>query len=93
MIQNFACSETEAIWEGKMSRRLPYDIQQTARRKLRYLHYAKSLDDLRQPPANRLEGLKGDRKGYHSIRINNQWRLCFRWQDGEAYEVEIIDYH
>jgi len=75
------------------SRRLPADIQPVARRKLRMLNNAASLDDLRLPPANRLEVLKGDRKGQHSIRINDQWRICFRWIDGDAHDVEIVDYH
>lgn len=75
------------------SRRLPPEIQQTARRKLRILNNAQSLGDLRVPPGNRLEALKGDRKGQYSVRINEQWRICFRWQDGHALEVEITDYH
>jgi len=93
MIYDFACRDTEAIWEGHVSRRFPPDIQNTARRKLRYVHYAKSLQDLRQPPANRLEALKGRRKGQYSIRVNDQWRICFRWVDGDAHGVEIVDYH
>lgn len=76
-----------------MSRRLPHDIRQTARRQLRVLNNVRSLDDLRAPPSNRLEALKGDRKGQHSIRINDQWRICFIWTDGDAHDVEIVDYH
>lgn len=76
-----------------MSRRLPHDIQQTARRKLRVLNNVQSLDDLRAPPSNRLEALKGNRKGQHSIRINDQWRLCFVWKNSDAHDVEIVDYH
>ena len=93
MIRDFADKEAEKIWEGTPSRRLPGDIQKVARRKLRMLNNASSLDDLRIPPANRLEALKGDRKGQHSIRINDPWRICFRWQDGDAHGVEILDYH
>ena len=93
MIRDFADKEAEKIWEGTPSRRLPGDIQKVARRKLRMLNNASSLDDLRIPPANRLEALKGDRKGQHSIRINDQRRICFRWQDGDAHGVEILDYH
>ena len=93
MIRDFADKETEKIWEGTVSRRLPHDIQAVARRKLRMLNSAKQLEDLRIPPANRLEALKGDRRGQHSIRINDQWRICFRWNDGDAWKVEIVDYH
>ena len=93
MITSFADKETEKIWRGVMSRRLPAAMQQRARLKLRMLHAAARLDDLRVPPANRLEALTGDRKGQFSIRINEQWRLCFRWQEGQASEVAIVDYH
>lgn len=93
MIRNFADREAEKIWSGVASRRLPAGIQAVARRKLRMLNSAAVLEDLRIPPANRLEGLKGDRKGWHSIRINDQWRVCFRWKDGDAHDVEIVDYH
>ena len=93
MIRNFADKEAEKIRDGVPSRRLPADIQQVARRKLRMLDNALTLEDLRIPPANRLEALKSDRKGQHSIRINDQWRLCFRWKDGDAHDVEIVDYH
>lgn len=93
MIRDFADKEAEKVWAGSPSRRLPADIQAVARRKLRMLNNASVLDDLRAPPANRLEALKGDRKGQHSIRINDQWRVCFRWKEGDAYDVEIVDYH
>ena len=93
MILSFACGETEGIFQGRRSRRLAQDMQQTARRKLKYLHEARVLDDLKSPPGNRLEALKGDRKGFYSIRINDQWRICFQWAEGNAEKVEIIDYH
>ena len=93
MIQSFACDETEKIWGGRSSRRFPPAIQNAARRKLRYIHFAKDLNDLRSPPGNRLEALKGNYKGHMSIRINDQWRICFEWRGEDAYEVEIIDYH
>jgi len=93
MISGFKDQETEKVWEGNVSRRLPNDIQAIARRKLRMLNNAHRLDDLRVPPANRLEALKGKRKGRYSIRINDQWRICFVWADGNASEVEIVDYH
>ena len=93
MIRNFADKEAEKIWNGAPSRRLPASIQQVARRKLRMLNNAMTLDDLRIPPANRLEALKGRMKGQHSIRINDQWRLCFRWKQGDAHDVTIVDYH
>jgi len=93
MILSFRSKETEAVWRGEASRRLPPEIQQTARRKLRMLNNARSLIDLRVPPANRLEALKGDRKGQHAIRINDQWRICFVWTDTGPANVEIVDYH
>ena len=93
MIISFACAETERIFRGERSRRLPPDIQDTARRKLEYLHRARTLSDLQVPPGNRLEALKGSRRGQHSIRINNQWRICFVWQNDNAHQVEIVDYH
>jgi proteic killer suppression protein len=93
MIKNFRSRETEKIWNGVRSKRLPQDIQQIARRKLRMLNNARSLNDLRVPPANRLEALKGSRSGQHSIRVNDQWRICFVWMDGDAENVEIVDYH
>ncbi len=85
--------ETETIWNGQSSRRLPRNIQNTARRKLRILNNAQDLRDLRIPPANRLEVLHGNRKGQHSIRVNNQYRICFVWRQSDAYQVEIVDYH
>lgn len=93
MIKNFRSREAEKIWNGVRSKRLPQDIQQIARRKLRMLNNARSLNDLRVPPANRLEALKGSRSGQHSIRVNDQWRICFVWVDGDAVNVEIVDYH
>lgn len=93
MITGFACEETERIFRGERSRKLPPDIQNTARRKLEYLHRARFLRDMLAPPGNRLEALKGDRIGWHSIRVNNQWRICFVWRDGNAEQVEITDYH
>ncbi len=93
MIKSIKDSETDKIFRRERSRRIPQDIQQTAYRKLRYLHRAKDLNDLRIPPSNRLEKLKGDRVGQYSIRINDQWRICFVWQGNDAYEVEITDYH
>ncbi len=92
MIKTFKCKETKKIWLGEVSRKLPSNIQNVARRKLRMLNSAAELNDLRVPPANRLEALTGNRKGQHSIRINQQWRLCFIWNDG-AQDVEIVDYH
>ena len=93
MIRNFADKEAVKIWDGTPSRRLPADLQTSARRKLRMLNNAENLNDLRVPPANRLEALKGDRRGQYSIRINDQWRICFRWADGDAHDVQIVDYH
>jgi proteic killer suppression protein len=93
MIQNFKDKETQKVFERERSRKLPLDIQQVALRKLRMLNRADTLQDLRVPPANRLERLVGDREGQHSIRINDQWRICFLWQDGDALDVEIVDYH
>lgn len=93
MIKSFSDKETLLIWQGTPSRRLPRDIQATARRKLRMLNNAAGLEDLRAPPANRLEALRGDRKGQHSIRINDQWRICFLWKDCDAFNVAILDYH
>jgi proteic killer suppression protein len=93
MIRGFACHETEKLFNDESSRRLPTQIQRVARRKLLVLHQARSLNDLRVPYGNRLEALKDDRKGQHSIRINDQWRVCFRWQGEDALDVEIVDYH
>lgn len=92
MIQSFACTETEALFQSKPVRRFK-NLEQVARRKLLTLHAAVELDNVRIPPGNRLEALKGNRKGQHSIRINDQWRLCFTWQNSGAYNVEIVDYH
>ena len=93
MILSFACAETEKIFAGENSRRLPPDIQRVARRKLLILNAATEVGQLRVPPGNRLELLRGARTGQHSIRVNDQWRICFRWREGNAYEVEIVDYH
>ena len=93
MIKYFSCKETEKIWNREFSTRFPKDIQQKARRKLSMLDAASALIDLKVPPSNRLEKLKGDRKGYYSIRINSQWRVCFYFKNGEASNVEIVDYH
>jgi toxin HigB-1 len=93
MIRSFECKETEQIWQGRSSRKFPGDIQDRALRKLRQLEAAAIMEDLRNPPANRLETLKGDRAGQMSIRINDQWRICFRWSKGDAEDVEIVDYH
>ena len=93
MIKSFGDSETEKIYHRQVSRRLPRDIQQVALRKLRMLNHAINLTDLRVPPANRLEKLTGDRSGQYSIRVNDQWRICFIWRDQDAYDVEITDYH
>lgn len=93
MIISFGDKETEKIWNGIVSKKLPREIQEVARRKLRMLNNAVDLNDLKVPPANRLEKLKGNLKEYHSIRINNQWRIIFKWLNGNALEVEIVDYH
>jgi proteic killer suppression protein len=93
MIQSFADAETALIWAGRRSRKLPFDIQATALRKLRLFNQAHSLGDLRAPPGNRLEALKGERAGQHSLRINDQWRICFAWREGAPFDVQIVDYH
>lgn len=93
MIASFADEETQRVFNGRVSRKLPPTIQRTARRKLLYLEDAVDLRDLRSPPGNRLELLHGDRAGQYSIRINEQWRICFYWQDGRAHQVKIEDYH
>jgi proteic killer suppression protein len=93
MIKSFKCDETEKICNREFSRKLPSDIQRAAFRKLRMIHNSKSLTDLRIPPANRLEALSGKRKGQYSIRINDQWRICFVWHENNAFNVEIVDYH
>jgi toxin HigB-1 len=91
MVLSFSCKETERIWEGHSSRKFPEDIQNRALRKLRQLDASRTIEDLRNPPGNRLEALKGDRAGQMSIRINDQWRSCFRWVDHDARDVEIVD--
>lgn len=93
MIVSIANKETEAIWLGQRSRKLPADIQSRALAKLAMLDAAVELDDLKNPPGNRLHDLKDNRAGQHSISINMQWRICFVWNDGNAYDVEITDYH
>ena len=93
MIESFADEETEKIFNGRVSRKLPFAIQKTARRKLLYLEEAENWQDLRSPPGNRLEILRGDRAGQYSIRINDQWRICFYWEAGKAKQVKIEDYH
>jgi proteic killer suppression protein len=93
VIKSIKDNATDAVSQRRFSRRLPADIQQVAYRKLRMLNNAHALADLRIPPSNRLEKLKGDRQGQHSIRINDRWRICFIWREGDAYEVEIVDYH
>ena len=93
MIKSFADKPTAAIFAGEQARKIPPGIQQAARRKLKLIDAATSLEALRVPPGNRLEALKGDRKGQHGIRVNDQWRICFRWDGGGAADVEIVDYH
>ena len=93
MIRSFASAETQRLFATGKSRRLPPEILERAARRLTQLNAATSLNDLRSPPSNRLEALKHDRKGQWSIRINDQWRICFRFSDGDAFEVEIVDYH
>ena len=93
MIKTFKSKETEKVFHRQYSKKLPQDIQEIAFRKLRMLNRAQTLEDLKVPPGNRLERLKGDRAGQHSIRINDQWRICFVWEDSFKYDVEIVDYH
>ena len=93
MIRSFRSKETEKIYQRVRSKKLPGDIQQAALRKLRMLHRAETLADLKVPPANRLEALRGVRKGQYSMRINDRWRICFLWKRGDAHDVEIVDYH
>jgi proteic killer suppression protein len=93
MIRDFADKETQRIWNGLRSRKLPADIQDRAFDKLKMVNRAKNVDDLRNPPSNRLHELSGDRAGQHSISINMRWRICFFWKDGAATSVEIVDYH
>jgi len=93
MIKSFKCRETKRVWEGDYSQRWHRDVQKVARRKLRMLNNARILRDLAVPPRNCLEALKRNRKGQHSIGINDQWRICFKWRNGDAHDVEITDYH
>jgi proteic killer suppression protein len=93
MIQSFGDEETEKIWTGEGSRKLPNEIQEIVRRKLRMINNAQNINDLRIPPANRLEKLSGKLNGMHSIRINDQWRIVFKWQNTNAVQVQILDYH
>ena len=93
MIKSFADADTESVFDGKPARRFPPEIQRTARRKLLQLAAADRLEIMRLPPGNRLEALKGDRRGQHSMRINDQWRICFCWEEQDAPDVEIVDYH
>jgi len=93
VIKSFADKETEKLFVRQFSRKLPPEIQRHARRKLEVLNVAKALSDLRVPPGNRLERLAGNRRGQHSIRINERWRICFVWEEGDAYQVEVVDYH
>ncbi len=93
MIKSFGDAETEKIWQGTRSAKLPTQIQQVARRKLRMINNAATTNDLRIPPGNRLEKLKGDLRNHYSIRINEQWRIVFIWKLSDAYEVKIVDYH
>ncbi|NOZ90738.1 MAG: type II toxin-antitoxin system RelE/ParE family toxin [Epsilonproteobacteria bacterium] len=93
MIKTFRCKETHKVYERKFSKKLPHDIQRMAYRKLLMIDSAINIDDLRIPPANRLEKLSGDREGQYSIRVNKQFRICFTWENGFALDVEIVDYH
>jgi len=93
VIKSFADADTESVFDGEPARRFPPEIQRTARRKLLQLAAADRLEIMRLPPGNRLEALKGNRRGQHSIRINDQWRICFRWEEQDAHDVEIVDYH
>ena len=93
MIRSFKDADTETIFRHRHARRFPPEIHRPALRKLEYLNVARKLNDLREPPGNRLEKLAGERAGQYSIRINDQWRICFEWRDGDVYEVEITDYH
>ncbi|MBU0800141.1 MAG: type II toxin-antitoxin system RelE/ParE family toxin [Alphaproteobacteria bacterium] len=93
MIRTFACKDTEKIWNGQKVKAFPGDIQNRALIKLRLIAAAQTIEDLKVPPGNRLEDLKGDRKGQKSIRINDQWRIWFIWKDNECFDVEIVDYH
>lgn len=93
MINSFGSRETEKIWQGEVSKKLPFEIQNTARRKLRMINNASNINDLRIPPADHLEKLSGNLVGFYSIRINDQWRIIFQWHSSHANEVDIVDYH
>jgi proteic killer suppression protein len=93
MILSFGSKETQKIWDGERVKKIPNEIQEISRRKLRMLNNSQNLTDLQIPPSNKLEKLKGDRKEYYSIRVNNQWRIIFKWHNGNASNVDIIDYH
>lgn len=93
MIKSFGDKETKTVWEGTRSKKLPPDIQNVSRRKLRMINNAQDSNDLRIPPANHLEKLSGNLSGFYSIRINRQWRIIFKWENGNAFEVQIVDYH
>jgi toxin HigB-1 len=93
VIRTFRDRDAHAVFQGEFVKRLDRRIQQRAREKLKYLDSAADLRDLMTPPSNQLESLKGDRQGQHSIRVNKQWRVCFKWKDGDAFDVEIVDYH
>jgi len=93
MIRSFKCKDTEKVFNRFYSKKFPINIQRSALRKLRMINRAQNIQDLRIPPGNRLEELKGNRKGQHSIRINNQWRICFEWRDNDSFNVEVVDYH
>lgn len=93
MISSFNDKETEKIWNGFVSTKLPREIQDVCRRKLRMINNSENINDLRIPPSNRLEKLKGNFKDYYSIRVNNQWRIIFKWDNGNSYNLQIIDYH
>ena len=93
MIKSFRCKETKRVFSRRFSKKLPVSIQESSRQKLVILDSATTLNDLRIPPGNRLEELKDNREGQHSIRINRQWRICFEWKNGDSYNVEIVDYH
>ena len=93
MIKSFKCKESLKIFHREVSKKLPYDIQKVAYRKLLMIDAAINIDDLKVPPANRLEKLTGNREGQYSIRVNKQYRICFKWQNGYAYDIEIVDYH
>lgn len=93
MIRSFKDKDTERVFQGQWSKRLPQDLQKRAKMRLDRIHAAIEIKDLTRPPSHKLEKLKGDRKGQHSIRINDQWRICFTWREGDAFDVEIVDYH